>query len=119
MLRKTLESVAPANLDDEPTIVLLTPGIHNSAFFEHAFLADEMGVELCEGSDLFVSDGWLYMRTTQEPKRVDVVYRRIDDAYLDPLTFRRRFSARRAGPLRSLSRRARDARQCAGHRHCR
>ena len=88
MLRKTLESVAPANLDGEPTIVLLTPGIHNSAFFEHAFLADEMGVELCEGSDLFVSDGCLYMRTTQEPKRVDVVYRRIDDAYLDPLTFR-------------------------------
>ena len=88
MLRKTLESVAPANIDGEPTIVLLTPGIHNSAFFEHAFLADEMGVELCEGSDLFVSDGWLYMRTTQEPKRVDVVYRRIDDAYIDPLTFR-------------------------------
>jgi uncharacterized circularly permuted ATP-grasp superfamily protein len=68
--------------------VVLTPGIHNSAFFEHAFLADEMGVELCEGGDLFVSDGYLYMRTTQEPKRVDVVYRRIDDAYLDPLTFR-------------------------------
>src|SRR4029079_6685225 len=88
MLRKTLESVAPAGCDGEPTIVLLTPGIHNSAFFEHAFLADEMGIELCEGSDLFVSDGWLYMRTTQEPKRVDVVYRRIDDSYLDPLTFR-------------------------------
>ena len=88
MLRKTLESVAPAACEGEPTIVLLTPGIHNSAFFEHAFLADEMGVELCEGADLFVSDGWLYMRTTQEPKRVDVVYRRVDDAYLDPLTFR-------------------------------
>src|SRR5438067_5983649 len=88
MLRKTLESVAPPSCDDEPTIVILTPGIHNSAFFEHAFLADEMGVELCEGSDLFVSDGWLYMRTTQEPQRVDVVYRRIDDAFLDPLTFR-------------------------------
>jgi uncharacterized circularly permuted ATP-grasp superfamily protein len=88
MLRKTLESVAPAGAEGEPTIVLLTPGIHNSAFFEHAFLADEMGVELCEGSDLFVSDGWLFMRTTQEPKRVDVVYRRIDDAFLDPLTFR-------------------------------
>jgi hypothetical protein len=53
---------------------VLTPGIHNSAFFEHAFLADEMGVELCEGDDLFVSDGWLYMRTTQKPRRVDVVY---------------------------------------------
>jgi uncharacterized circularly permuted ATP-grasp superfamily protein len=88
MLRKTLESVAPPACTTEPTIVLLTPGIHNSAFFEHAFLADEMGVELCEGGDLFVSDGYLYMRTTQAPKRVDVVYRRIDDAFLDPLTFR-------------------------------
>lgn len=88
MLRRTLESVAPPACNGSPTIVLLTPGIHNSAFFEHAFLADEMGVELCEGSDLFVSDGALYMRTTQEPKRVDVVYRRIDDSYLDPLTFR-------------------------------
>jgi uncharacterized circularly permuted ATP-grasp superfamily protein len=88
MLRSTLESVAPSGCKGEPTVVLLTPGIHNSAFFEHAFLADEMGVELCEGSDLFVEGGHLYMRTTQEPKRVDVVYRRIDDAYLDPLTFR-------------------------------
>jgi uncharacterized circularly permuted ATP-grasp superfamily protein len=88
MLRQTLESVAPAGCEGEPTIVILTPGIHNSAFFEHAFLADEMGVELCEGNDLFVSDGYLYMRTTQDPKRVDVVYRRIDDGFLDPLTFR-------------------------------
>ena len=88
MLHKTLESVAPSTSDNEPVIVVLTPGSHNSAFFEHAFLADEMGVELCEGSDLFVSDGWLYMRTTQKPRKVDVVYRRIDDAYLDPLTFR-------------------------------
>ena len=88
MLRQTLESVAPAGCQGEPTAVILTPGIHNSAFFEHAFLADEMGVELCEGNDLFVSDGYLYMRTTQAPKRVDVVYRRIDDAFLDPLTFR-------------------------------
>ncbi len=88
MLRQTLESVAPAGCKGEPTVVILTPGIHNSAFFEHAFLADEMGVELCEGNDLFVSDGYLYMRTTQAPKRVDVVYRRIDDAFLDPLTFR-------------------------------
>ena len=87
-LRKTLESVAPETTNNEPTIVVLTPGIHNSAFIEHAFLADEMGCELCEGDDLFVSDGWLYMRTTQQPRRVDVVYRRIDDAYLDPLAFR-------------------------------
>lgn len=88
MLRKTLESVAPVHCEGEPSVVILTPGIHNSAFFEHAFLADEMGVELCEGTDLFVENGWLYMRTTQEPRRVDVVYRRIDDAFLDPLTFR-------------------------------
>jgi uncharacterized circularly permuted ATP-grasp superfamily protein len=88
MLRKTLESVAPDTTRNEPTIVVLTPGIHNSAFFEHAFLADEMGVELCEGSDLFVSDGWVYMRTTQAPRKVDVIYRRIDDAYVDPLAFR-------------------------------
>jgi uncharacterized circularly permuted ATP-grasp superfamily protein len=88
LLRATLESVAPTGLGREPVIVVLTPGIHNSAFFEHAFLADEMGAELCEGSDLFVSDGALYMRTTQEPRKVDVVYRRIDDAFLDPLTFR-------------------------------
>jgi uncharacterized circularly permuted ATP-grasp superfamily protein len=87
MLRSTLESVAPPACKGEPTIVVLTPGIHNSAFFEHAFLADEMGAELCEGSDLFVQDGFLYMRTTQAPQRVDVVYRRIDDAFLDPLTF--------------------------------
>ncbi|MBL8789818.1 MAG: circularly permuted type 2 ATP-grasp protein [Rhizobiales bacterium] len=88
LLRKTLESVAPPACEGEPTIVVLTPGIHNSAFFEHAFLADEMGAELCEGDDLFVMDGALYMRTTQAPQRVDVVYRRIDDAFLDPLTFR-------------------------------
>ena len=87
MLRKTLESVAPAACKGEPTIIVLTPGIHNAAYFEHAFLADEMGAELCEGADLFVSDGYLYMRTTQEPKRVDVVYRRIDDGFLDPLAF--------------------------------
>ncbi len=88
LLRKTLDSVAPLACKGDPTIVVLTPGIHNSAFFEHAFLADEMGAELCQGDDLFVSDGALYMRTTQKPKRVDVVYRRIDDSFLDPLTFR-------------------------------
>jgi uncharacterized circularly permuted ATP-grasp superfamily protein len=87
LLRQTLESVAPAHCEGEPCIVVLTPGIHNSAFFEHAFLADEMGVELCEGSDLFVQDGFLYMRTIQAPQRVDVIYRRIDDTYLDPLSF--------------------------------
>jgi len=88
MLRETLESVAPPACTGEPTVVVLTPGIFNSAFFEHAFLADEMGVELCEGSDLYVDEGFLWMRTTTVPKRVDVVYRRVDDAFLDPLAFR-------------------------------
>ncbi len=87
LLRQTLDSVAPPQCDGEPTCVVLTPGIYNSAFFEHAFLADEMGVQLVTGDDLFVEDGWLYMRTTRSPVRVDVVYRRIDDDFLDPLTF--------------------------------
>ncbi len=87
-LRRTLQSVAPPNCDGDPTTVVLTPGIYNSAYFEHSFLADEMGVELCQGEDLFVDDGFVYMRTTQKPKRVDVIYRRIDDDFLDPLTFR-------------------------------
>jgi uncharacterized circularly permuted ATP-grasp superfamily protein len=88
-LRLTLESVAPAGLDREPVVVVLTPGIHNSAYFEHSFLADQMGVELVEGQDLVVLDGALRMKTTQGLKQVDVVYRRIDDAFLDPLVFRR------------------------------
>src|SRR5262249_44448740 len=80
-LRLTLESVAPAGLECEPTVVVLTPGIHNSAYFEHSFLADQMGMELVEGQDLVVVDGALQMKTTQGLKQVDVVYRRIDDAY--------------------------------------
>jgi len=87
-LRATLESVAPSGLDREATIVVLTPGQHNSAYFEHSFLADRMGVELVEGQDLVVADGFLNMKTTQGLKRVDVVYRRIDDEFLDPLVFR-------------------------------
>ena len=87
-LRTTLESVAPVGLDREPTIVVLTPGQHNSAYFEHSFLADRMGVELVEGQDLVVVDGRLWMKTTQGLNAVDVVYRRIDDAFLDPLAFR-------------------------------
>jgi len=88
-LRLTLESVAPPGLGREPTVAVLTPGIHNSAYFEHSFLADQMGVELVEGQDLVVADGALQMKTTQGLKQVDVVYRRIDDAFLDPLSFRR------------------------------
>ena len=87
-LLKTLESVAPANLDAEPTIALLTPGRFNSAYYEHSFLADQMGIELVEGQDLVVLDGALNMKTTQGLKRVDVLYRRIDDDFLDPLVFR-------------------------------
>jgi uncharacterized circularly permuted ATP-grasp superfamily protein len=87
-LSDTLRSVAPANCKGEPEIVLLTPGSYNSAYYEHSFLADEMGVELVEGVDLVVEDNIVYMRTTAGPKRIDVIYRRIDDAFLDPLVFR-------------------------------
>jgi len=87
-LRRTMESVAPAGVHGAPNLVVLTPGIHNSAYFEHSFLADQMGAELCEGQDLFVENGKVYMRTTTGPERVDVIYRRIDDDFLDPLTFR-------------------------------
>lgn len=87
-LMRTLTSVAPRNCMGEPTVVVLTPGIYNSAYYEHSFLADQMGAELVEGPDLYVLDDVVYMRTTQGPKRVDVIYRRVDDDFLDPLTFR-------------------------------
>ena len=87
-LLKTLESVAPKNLDREPTIALLTPGQYNSAYFEHSFLADQMGVELVEGHDLTIVNGGLHMKTTQGLRQVDVLYRRIDDDFIDPLVFR-------------------------------
>ena len=87
LLLDTLRAVAPAGVN-EPTVVVLTPGMYNSAYFEHAFLAQQMGVELVEGQDLFVRDGFVYMRTTQGPRRVDVVYRRVDDDFLDPAAFR-------------------------------
>ncbi|MEN3951291.1 circularly permuted type 2 ATP-grasp protein [Iodidimonas sp. SYSU 1G8] len=86
-LLRTLASVAPAYASD-PTIAVLTPGIYNSAYFEHAFLAEGMGVELVEGQDLFVENAHVYMRTPAGPKRVDVLYRRLDDDFLDPLAFR-------------------------------
>ena len=88
LLRRTLASVAPAKCDRDPTVVILTPGHFNSAYYEHSFLADMMGVELVEGADLFVEGGFVWMRTTEGPKKVDVIYRRLDDAYLDPLCFR-------------------------------
>jgi uncharacterized circularly permuted ATP-grasp superfamily protein len=86
LLLETLRASAPVGVD-EPNVVVLTPGMYNSAYFEHAFLAQQMGVELVEGKDMFVDDGLVYIRTTQGPQRVDVIYRRIDDDYLDPLVF--------------------------------
>jgi uncharacterized circularly permuted ATP-grasp superfamily protein len=87
MLLETLRGVAQHSVDN-PTIVLLTPGHYNSAYFEHAFLAQQMGIELVEGADLFVLNNTVFMRTTQGPQKVDVIYRRIDDDFLDPLAFR-------------------------------
>ena len=87
LLLETLRSVCPDHPVD-PTVVVLTPGMYNSAYFEHAFLAQQMGVELVEGQDLFVKDDFVYMRTTRGPKRVDVIYRRVGDDFLDPLAFR-------------------------------
>ena len=86
-LRRSLSACAPAACLDKPTVAVLTPGTFNSAYFEHSFLADQMGAELVEGSDLRVVDGRIAMRTTQGYKPVDVIYRRIDDEYLDPLNF--------------------------------
>lgn len=87
-LLATLKSVAPLSTPKEPNVVLLTPGVYNSAYYEHSFLADKLGVELVEGRDLFVKDEVVYMRTTQGPQRVDVIYRRVDDDFIDPLAFR-------------------------------
>ena len=86
-LLDNLRSVAASGVAD-PVVVVLTPGMYNSAYFEHAFLAQQMGVELVEGRDLFVDKGMVYMRTTQGAKRVDVIYRRVDDDFLDPECFR-------------------------------
>jgi uncharacterized circularly permuted ATP-grasp superfamily protein len=104
LLLENLRAVAPA-AEDRPTVAVLTPGAHNSAYFEHAFLAQQMGVELVEGIDLFVQNDTVHMRTTRGPQRVHVIYRRVDDDYLDPLAFRKDsmlgvpglFSAYRAG----------------------
>ncbi|HLL87751.1 MAG TPA: circularly permuted type 2 ATP-grasp protein [Tepidisphaeraceae bacterium] len=86
-LLRTLQHIAPPHAE-EPTVVVLTPGIYNSAYFEHSFLARQMGVELVEGRDLIVENGFVYMRTTAGLRRVDVIYRRLDDDFLDPLCFR-------------------------------
>ncbi len=88
LLLETLRAAAPPRARD-PVVAVLTPGQYNSAYFEHAFLAQQMGVELVEGADLFTKDNFVYMRTTSGRQRVDVIYRRIDDAYLDPLAFKK------------------------------
>ncbi|WAR44418.1 circularly permuted type 2 ATP-grasp protein [Methylomonas rapida] len=87
MLLDTLREAAPAHVSN-PTIVVMTPGSYNSAYFEHAFLASQMGVELVEGQDLFVHQQKVYMYTTEGPQQVHVIYRRVDDDFLDPLAFR-------------------------------
>ncbi len=87
-LLATLKSLAPRTASADPVVALLTPGPFNSAYYEHSFLADKLGAELVEGSDLYVRENVVYMRTTEGPKRVDVIYRRLDDDFIDPLAFR-------------------------------
>jgi uncharacterized circularly permuted ATP-grasp superfamily protein len=101
LLLDNLRSVAPQGVDD-PTVVVLTPGMYNSAYFEHAFLAQQMGVSLVQGQDLYVDDDTVYMRTTRGPQRVDVIYRRIDDDYLDPNAFRPESTLGVPGLLRAV-----------------
>ena len=86
-LLNTLMSLKPKNCYGEPNVVLLTPGPLNSAYYEHTYLADTMGIELVQGNDLYVEDGITYMMTTVGPKKIDVIYRRIDDKFLDPLSY--------------------------------
>ena len=87
-LLANLRELAPAARAEDPTVVVMTPGVYNSAYFEHSFLAQQLGVELVEGRDMFVDDNVVYMKTTRGPQRVDVIYRRVDDDFLDPLVFR-------------------------------
>ncbi len=114
-LLSTLRALAPEGRH-EPNIVLLTPGVFNSAYFEHAFLARQMGIELVEGRDLAVHDNIVYMRTTAGLRRVDVIYRRVDDDFIDPLAFRSDSATRRGRPLQRLSFRQRDSCERARHR---
>src|SRR3990167_3025073 len=100
LLLDTLRAMAPSSVN-EPTAVVLTPGMHNSAYFEHAFLAQQMGIELVEGQDLFVKEDFVYMRTTRGPQRVDVIYRRVDDDFMDPEVFRKDSTLGVAGLLRA------------------
>jgi uncharacterized circularly permuted ATP-grasp superfamily protein len=117
-LARSLAACAPpaAQGSDRPVLAVLTPGIYNSAYYEHAFLADQMGAELVEAGDLRVVDGRVCMRTTRGWKAIDVLYRRVDDDFLDPLTFNPT-SAGRGGHHGCLSRGRHHHCQRAGHRH--
>jgi uncharacterized circularly permuted ATP-grasp superfamily protein len=101
LLLECLKSVKPDDVK-KPNVVVLTPGMYNSAYFEHSYLAQQMGVELVEGKDLFVKNEQVFMRTTQGPERVDVIYRRVDDDFLDPLAFRSDSTLGVAGLLSAL-----------------
>ena len=115
LLLATLRSLAPEGRP-EPNIVLLTPGVFNSAYFEHTYLARQMGIDLVEGRDLVTHDNIVYMRTTDGLKRVDVIYRRVDDDFSDPLIFRARLLAGLLRALQRLSRRQRHGDQRLRHR---
>ncbi len=110
-LYQMLREMAPPQADD-PTVAVLTPGVYNSAYYEHSFLAQQMGVELVEGRDLFVDDDCVFMRTTDGAQRVDVIYRRIDDTFLDPEVFRKDSVLGVAGLMRAY----RAGQRCLGQR---
>ena len=114
-LLSTLRSLSPEGRA-EPTIVLLTPGIYNSAYFEHTYLARQMGIELVEGRDLVIHDNIVYMRTTAGLKRVDVIYRRVDDDFIDPLAFPVGLRTWGCRVVQCVSCRQRDAGQCLWNR---
>ena len=120
-LHSTLCTLAPVNWSgrNQPTVVLLTPGVFNSAYFEHTFLAQQMGIELVEGRDLLVHDNVVYMRTTAGLRRVDVIYRRVDDDFIDPLMFPPRFESGCSRIIQRVSRRQCDSGQCDRDRRCR
>lgn len=101
-LASAMQDCAPTNCEGKPTLALLTPGQYNSAYYEHYFLADLMGIELVEGTDLFVEDDVVYMRTTKGPERVDVLYRRIDDDFMDPEVFRKDSALGVPGIIRAM-----------------
>ncbi len=117
-LQQALAEIAPAHVSD-PQVVLLSPGVYNSAYFEHIFLAREMGVPLVEGRDLVVEDGCVWMRTTAGLAPVHSIYRRLNDDFLDPDVFRADSTLGVRGLIDSWRARPRRAGQCGGHRHCR